>query len=60
MDALLTVRQVTEALGITRMSLHRMVKSGRFPQPVNIGIRAVRYCESDVEAWLEAQREVQS
>ena len=56
MDALLSVQEVVKALGVSRMTLHRLRKTAGFPSPVNMGIRAVRFRRSDLEEWLRERR----
>jgi len=43
--------------GLSRSTLYDYIKAGRFPPPVRIGIRAVGWLASDVDAWLAAQIE---
>jgi len=30
------------------------MRDGSFPEPLKVGVRAVRWRESEVEGWLEA------
>ena len=48
------VRDVMDALGVSRVTLWRLVKAGKFPQPIRIGSRILRWRVEDVEAWLTA------
>lgn len=50
-DFLLPRKAVEEQAGISRATLYRMVKAGKFPRPVSIGTGAVRWKQSDVIAW---------
>lgn len=52
MDKLLTRRQVTELTGMNEQFIYREVKAGRFPRQIRIAQRAVRWRESEIEAWL--------
>jgi prophage regulatory protein len=47
-----TVIQVT---GLSRSTIYRMVASGAFPAPVQIGARAVAWRWADLERWSEAR-----
>ena len=49
---LLTGQTVQQMLGISRVTLWRMAKSGDFPQSVRVGARAVRWVRSEVEQWI--------
>ncbi|MCY4156228.1 MAG: AlpA family phage regulatory protein [Gammaproteobacteria bacterium] len=51
---LLRVGQVIEILGISRTTLHRMVKEKRFPKPIELGPQARRWRIKDVQAWLDS------
>jgi prophage regulatory protein len=38
-------------VGLKRSSIYRYVAEGRFPHPIRVGIRGVRWRLSDVLAW---------
>lgn len=44
--------QVCQTLGVSASTLDRMVKSGRFPSPIRIGVRRIGWRETDVAAWV--------
>lgn len=44
-------RQVAARLGISRPSLWRWVKDGRFPRPVKLGPAVTRWRLSDIEKF---------
>ena len=50
---LLSIRQVTELLGIGRRSLSRHVRLGLFPPPIRLGSRTLRYSRRAVLAWID-------
>lgn len=55
--AVLTTQQAAIYLGISKSSLARLRSSGRStPRAVKIG-GALRYRQSDLDAWIEAQLE---
>ena len=59
--AILRVGQVLEIVGIrNRTTLWRMCQEGRFPAPVRIGVRAIGWRISDIDAWLGNLSEVVS
>ncbi len=41
--------------GLSRSTIYQRVGQGTFPQPINLGARAVGWVESDVESWLAEQ-----
>ena len=54
-EQLLDVRGVVEWSGLSKDSLYRLMARERFPRPVRIGLRAVRWRESDLQAWLDSR-----
>lgn len=54
-DALLRLPDVRRATGLSRASIYRMEALGQFPQRRAIGLRAVAWRQSDVQAWLQAR-----
>ena len=54
-DVLLTRRQVQARCGLSPSSIYRLMRQGMFPEPVRIGVRAVRWPSSEIEAWLHAR-----
>ena len=51
---LLRRKQVEEASGLSRSSIYQMMAEGRFPKPLKVGRRAVRWNEDDLKQWQEA------
>ena len=56
LNEILSISNVVESVGVSRSTLWRMVRTGRFPQPLTISVRRRGWCRTDVEAWLEARR----
>ncbi len=50
--AILRLRQVKERTGRSRSSIYADVKAGLFPEPINIGPRAVGWIEGEIDDWL--------
>ncbi len=50
---LLTTREVTELLSISRSTLYRGVKNGSYPRPVPMGTRSIRWRSVDIQAVTE-------
>ena len=57
-DKLLTIKEVTEICGISRSTIHRLMKRGLFPLPVRVSPRAVRWRKSDIDRWLATRPDV--
>ena len=44
--------EVEKRCGISRSSIYRLMRRGMFPEPVQIGPKAVRWPEAEISAWL--------
>ena len=53
--ALLTRRAVQARVGISKATLYRWISDGLFPAPLQIGPRAVRWSERELEEWLASR-----
>jgi prophage regulatory protein len=54
-EILQRIQKVREATALSRTELYRRIRSGDFPKPVAIGLRAVAWRESDIQAWIAAR-----
>ncbi len=52
---LLTLHQVEDLTGFRRAFLYKEMAAGRFPRPVKIGPKAVRWEEMKVHRWIQDQ-----
>ena len=48
---LLRREEVEERFGVSRSWIYLEMRAGRFPEPVRIGKRAVRWRVSDLDEW---------
>ena len=53
-DFLLRRKEVERIAGISRASIYRLIKAGKFPRPVSLGTGSVRWKQSDVIAWQQS------
>jgi len=53
---ILRMRQLVEAVGLSRTSIHRLMSKGLFPKGIRIGINAIGWELADVEFWLFERR----
>ncbi len=53
MTKLIKLKTVMEVTGLGRSTLYEYVKNGRFPQPVDLGVRNVAWVELEVEDWIQ-------
>ena len=56
--------EVKKRTGLSRSTIYARISRGTFPQPVNLGARAVGWIEAEIEEWLEqrieARRKIQA
>ena len=52
---IIRTEDLTRRLGLSRATILRNVKAGRFPAPIKISQRAIGWRIDDVEAWIAAQ-----
>ena len=55
-DRLVTQNQLVDWLQSSRVGIDRLIKSGRLPPPIRLGLRAKRWRTSEVEAALDRLR----
>lgn len=51
-NRLMSPDEVTEFLGVSKMTLWRMRTSGRFPQPIQISSRRIAWKTESIEDWM--------
>lgn len=51
---ILRTNEVLKLIPVSRMTLTRWRKEGKFPEPIALGPNAVGWREADVEAWIDA------
>lgn len=47
------LKKVMEQTGLGRSSIYKLIKEGSFPKPVPLGIRAVGWVATEINAWIE-------
>ena len=52
---LLTAQEVCELTTLSRQTLWRHVRAGKFPEPVKFGDRIIRWRASEIERFLDAK-----
>lgn len=53
-DYLIPRKTVEKLCGLSRATIYRLIKLGKFPRPLAIGTGAVRWRQSDVIAWQQS------
>ena len=54
-DLLLRREQVEQRTGLARTTIYRKMREGSFPEPLQVGARAVRWPASEIDAWLASR-----
>ena len=52
---LLTLRQVMQMTGLGKSCIYELMAQGKFPRPVRVGNRAVRWVEHEVLAYIRSR-----
>ncbi|MBA6390497.1 AlpA family phage regulatory protein [Colwellia sp. BRX10-3] len=50
----LTQDQLAKRLGISKVTIWRMIKDGRLPKMITIGARSKRWVSADINDWLQS------
>ena len=56
-NTILRLPQVKIRVGLSRSSIYAAIANGRFPAPIQLGVRAVGWLESDIDAWVSKRVE---
>lgn len=51
-EKFLRLTEVQRRVPYSRSTIYLKVSRGEFPQPINLGARAVGWLESDIDAWI--------
>jgi len=49
------MRDLTKVVGLSRSEIYRRVEDGRFPQPIQLGARAIAWPSDRIEKWQSEQ-----
>jgi prophage regulatory protein len=52
--ALLRLKDVSQVVGLSRSGIYGRMAEGRFPRPVQVSERSVRWRSADIAGWLSA------
>lgn len=56
-NKIIRIKEVLNRVGLSKSSLYSYISQGKFPRPCKIGLRAIGFMESEVNAWLEERAE---
>ncbi|MCY4507671.1 MAG: AlpA family transcriptional regulator [Acidobacteria bacterium] len=51
-DRMLARPEVEALTGLSTSTIYEYMRNGDFPRPIQVGVRAVRWPESEIMAWL--------
>lgn len=54
---ILTMKQVCEITTYTAAHTYRLIRAGKHPRPIRLGLNRIGFWQRDIEAWL-AERPV--
>lgn len=52
---LLRMPDVLKRTGVSKATIYRLIKAGKFPKPVGLGVRAVGWDAHSIDEWIEAR-----
>ena len=56
---ILTMKQVSEYTSYTPAHIYRLIRAGKFPAPIRMGLNRIGFRLADIEAWHAARPVVQ-
>ena len=56
-DRLIDLKEVEHLTGIKKATIYSYMRKGKFPKPIKIGKRAVRWSYVAVTEWIEQLKE---
>ena len=48
--------ELRERIGLSRATIDRLERDGRFPARRRIGVRSVAWVEQEVESWIQSKQ----
>ena len=55
MDKLLRRQQVEDTVGLSKSRIYALMRDDKFPLPLRVGGRAVRWRESELSDWIDSR-----
>jgi prophage regulatory protein len=59
-ERMLRLPSVLERVGVSRSTLWSWVRAKAFPAPVRLGLRAVAWRSTEVDAWIASRTEARA
>ena len=54
-ERLLTCHEVLDRTRISRATIYRAMRSGQFPLPLKVGVKAIRWRAVEIDEWLASR-----
>ena len=55
---IIRLREVIHQTGLSKATIYRMIKEGRFPGALRLGKRATGWREDEIDQWLAKRKRV--
>lgn len=52
----LKIQQVITKVGLSRSYIWKLEQANKFPKHFKVGLRAIRWLETDIDTWLEERK----
>ncbi|PVZ45929.1 helix-turn-helix transcriptional regulator [Thalassobacter stenotrophicus] len=56
METFIRLAALSRHLGLSELSIRRMVKAETFPKPYRVGVRAVAWKVEEIDAWVATRK----
>jgi prophage regulatory protein len=54
-ESILRLPEVQARTGLSRSTIYERLKDHLFPKPISLGVRAIGFVESEIEAWIQSR-----
>lgn len=58
MTVIIKIKNVCEITALSKATIYRQIKKGKFPAPVQLTDRNVGWLETDISAWISSRQKV--
>ena len=55
MEKLLSRKQLEATLGISRSQIYKQMRLGKFPEPITLSSKCVRWRAEEIREWVESR-----
>ena len=52
---ILRLPEVSQATGLSRSTIYRLVQTGNFPPPLKLTTRTIGWYSTDIDTWISAR-----